>query len=184
MGFPLDSDSWESVLDQHCFEWARQFRELVSHGRHRALVQHVHSHCCAWAAFCEVPPQEERENRRSARRNSGKCSTSTVSSTIGGTGISPTSDALDHCAGHHNPSEAIPRDAALIGLSDDWSFVTNGKAPCCWTLHLPSESGRLRNPHTSAHVPGTAPGPHNGAGPGGIGKAVFEGLFNDTDRVA
>ena len=46
-----------------------------------------------------------------------------------------------------------------------------GKAPCCRTLHRSSESGGLRNPHTSAHVPGTAPGPHNGVGPGGIGKA-------------
>ena len=31
--------------------------------------------------------------------------------------------------------------------------------------------GELRDPPTSAHLPGTAPGPHSGVGPGGIGKA-------------
>ena len=44
-------------------------------------------------------------------------------------------------------------------------------APCCRTLQRSLESGGLRKPHTSAHVPGTAPGPDNGVGPGGIGKS-------------
>ena len=68
------------------------------------------------------------------------------------------------CAFQQNPSGATHFVmAALIGLADAQSFVMNGD--------LPSESGCLRNPHTPAHIPRTAPGPHNGMGPGGIGKA-------------
>ena len=36
------------------------------------------------------------------------------------------------------------------------------------------------NPHTSAHPVGIAPGPHNGVGPGGIGKCVSA---NASSRV-
>ena len=32
-------------------------------------------------------------------------------------------------------------------------------------------------PHTSAHLPGTAPGPHKGGGCGGIGKSVSAKCF-------
>ena len=46
----------------------------------------------------------------------------------------------------------------------------------------PSRGG-LRNPQTSAHLPGIDPGPHNGVGPGGIGKAVGKGFFDGTDVV-
>ena len=46
-----------------------------------------------------------------------------------------------------------------------------GNAPCCRSLQRSLESGGLRDPHTSAHVPGTAPGPHNGVGPRGIGTS-------------
>ena len=36
-----------------------------------------------------------------------------------------------------------------------------------------SEPGGFKNPHTSDHPPGTAPGLHNGGGPGGTGKSVL-----------
>ena len=59
-----------------------------------------------------------------------------------------------------------------------------GNAPCCGTRHRSSESRGLRNPRTSAHIPGTASGPHNSVGflryrQGTVG----EGLFNDTETV-
>ena len=74
--------------------------------------------------------------------------------------------------------------AALIRLSDAKGFVGGmGNAPCCRTLQRSLESGGLRNPHTSDHAPGTAPGPHNGLGPGAIGKSVGEGFFDDTQSI-
>ena len=39
------------------------------------------------------------------------------------------------------------------------------------TFQYLSESGGLRNPQTSAQMFGIDPGPHNGAGPGGVGNA-------------
>ena len=39
------------------------------------------------------------------------------------------------------------------------------------SFHRPQESRGLRHPQTSAQSPGTAPGAHNGVGPGGIGKS-------------
>ena len=33
-------------------------------------------------------------------------------------------------------------------------------------------------------APGTTPGLHNGVGPGGIGKSVGKGFFNDTGRFS
>ena len=39
--------------------------------------------------------------------------------------------------------------------------------------HSPSKFGDLVKPHTSAHSPGTPPGPHNGAQPCGIGRFVL-----------
>ena len=63
-----------------------------------------------------------------------------------------------------------------------WSFsfspsVPRGmvKAPCIRTCHSVSEPSGFRQPHTSAHSPGTPPGRHNGVGPGGTGdnKARF-----------
>ena len=44
-------------------------------------------------------------------------------------------------------------------------------APCCRTLQRSLESGGLITPHTSDHVPGKAPRPHSGGGPGGKGKS-------------
>ena len=46
-----------------------------------------------------------------------------------------------------------------------------GKCAMMTNFQCPSESGGLRNPQTSAQLPGIDPGPHNGEGPGGIGKA-------------
>ena len=47
------------------------------------------------------------------------------------------------------------------------------KAPCMRIWHSASEPGGFMNPQTSAHSPGTPPGPHRGAGPGGKGKYVL-----------
>ena len=44
-------------------------------------------------------------------------------------------------------------------------------APCMRTFQYRSEPGGLRNPQTTAHLPGIDPGPHYGAGPGGVGNA-------------
>ena len=79
-------------------------------------------------------------------------------------------DVIERCAVQRNPGGAIPRD----GSSD-----LSGGYP-----ELREEGECRRNPHTSAHLPGTARGPHNSVGPGGIGKAVGKGLFNDTDTIA
>ena len=35
-----------------------------------------------------------------------------------------------------------------------------------------AEPGGLRNPQTSSHTSGMDPGPHNGVGPGGVGKIL------------
>ena len=61
--------------------------------------------------------------------------------------------------------------AALISQADAKSFTRNGKCAMLTNFQCPSESGGLRNPQTSAQLPGIDPGPHNGEGPGGIGKA-------------
>ena len=39
------------------------------------------------------------------------------------------------------------------------------------------------NPHTSAASPGTPPGHHRGAGPGGIGKRVLAKVFLNSAVV-
>ena len=52
----------------------------------------------------------------------------------------------------HKIHEAILRDGGSVGLPDARSFMES------------------LSPHTPAHVPGTAPGPHYSVGPGGIGK--------------
>ena len=44
-------------------------------------------------------------------------------------------------------------------------------APCLCNFQKRRESGGLRNPQTSAQLSGMDPGPHNGVGPGGVGKA-------------
>ena len=44
-------------------------------------------------------------------------------------------------------------------------------APCMRTFRYLSEPGGSRNPQTSAQLLGIDPGPHSGAGPGGVGKA-------------
>ena len=42
-----------------------------------------------------------------------------------------------------------------------------------------------RDPHTSAQLFGMDPGPHNGVGPGGVGKAQSEkGFINGTKIVS
>ena len=51
--------------------------------------------------------------------------------------------------------------ATLASRADTKSFMVNGEC----------DSGGLRNPQTSAHVPGIDPRLHNGVGPGSIGKA-------------
>ena len=81
-----------------------------------------------------------------------------------------------------NPGGATPRD----GSSDRSGGCQDLRGECAMltNFHCPSESWELRNPQTSAHLPGTAPGPHNGVVPGGIVMAVSKGLFNDTDVVA
>ena len=69
-------------------------------------------------------------------------------------------DAPDHCAAPQNPCEAIPRD----GSSD--------QSVGCLELHGEWDMHRVAvRPHSSAHVPGTVPGHHNGVGPDGVGKA-------------
>ena len=61
--------------------------------------------------------------------------------------------------------------ATLVGLLDAQSVGGEcKKAPCGRAFQRSKESWGLRNPHTSDHVPGS-PGPHNGVGPGGIGKS-------------
>ena len=44
-------------------------------------------------------------------------------------------------------------------------------APCMRTFQYRSEPGGLRNPQTFAQLFGIDPGPHNGVGPRGVGKA-------------
>ena len=64
--------------------------------------------------------------------------------------------------------------AALIGRADAKSFMVNGECAVKPNFPVPqcrSDSGGLRNPQTSAHLPGIDPGPHNGVGPGSIGTA-------------
>ena len=81
-------------------------------------------------------------------------------------------NALDHCVAPQNPGEAISRDGSsdrCVGcpeLREEWKMH---HADVLSIFHL--SPGGLRNPHTSAHIPGTVPGPHNGVEPGGIGKA-------------
>ena len=58
--------------------------------------------------------------------------------------------------------------AALISRADTKCFMVNGERAM---LHSLSESGGFRNPQTSAHLPGMAPGLHNGVVPGAIGEA-------------
>ena len=46
------------------------------------------------------------------------------------------------------------------------------QSECTMLMHLPKSMriGGLRNPQTSAQLSGMDPGPHNGVGPGGVGK--------------
>ena len=48
------------------------------------------------------------------------------------------------------------------------------KAPCLFTFQKRWDPGGLRKPQTSAQLFGMDPGPHNGVGPGGVGKAQSE----------
>ena len=81
-------------------------------------------------------------------------------------------DVIERCAIQQNPGGAIPRDGSsdrpggCLELRGEWRMR---HADELYIFHL--NPGGLRNPHTSAHLPGTAPGHHNGVGPGGIGKA-------------
>ena len=61
--------------------------------------------------------------------------------------------------------------AALISRADAMSFVENGEGAMLTYFPLSIRIRELRNPQTSAHSPGTVPGPHNGGVPGDIGKA-------------
>ena len=59
------------------------------------------------------------------------------------------------------------------------------KAPCLFTFQNLSELGGLRNPQTSAQLSGMDPGPHNGVGLGGVGKAQsVEASVNSTEIVS
>ena len=62
--------------------------------------------------------------------------------------------------------------AALVSLTETQDFSGIVNAPCKRTFHNSCELGGTMKPHTLAHSPGIAPGPHNGGGPGGIGKSV------------
>ena len=73
------------------------------------------------------------------------------------------------CSSRRNPDEAMSHDGNF-----DQSVsgrVSLEKAPCMRTFPHRSEPGGLRNPQTSAQLSGIDPGPHNGGGPGGAGKA-------------
>ena len=74
---------------------------------------------------------------------------------------------LSRGAQHHEGWQAQDASTPHFG-----SFDPLENAPCNRTFHFSWETGGLRNPHTTAHSPGTSPGPHNGVGPGGIGKSV------------
>ena len=60
--------------------------------------------------------------------------------------------------------------ATLVSRADTESFMGNGECVVLMNFPVSSKFRRL-NPHTSAHLPGIDPGPHNGGEPGGIGKA-------------
>ena len=54
--------------------------------------------------------------------------------------------------------------ATLVSRADTKSFMVTGECAVLSNFHCPSELGGLRKPQTSAHLPGTAPGPDNGVG--------------------
>ena len=73
-------------------------------------------------------------------------------------------DALEHCVAPQNPCESVPRDGSSdqsVGCQEPRGERDKHRVAVLSTVCF--ESGCLRNPHTSAHVPGV--------GPGGIGKA-------------
>ena len=58
--------------------------------------------------------------------------------------------------------------AALISRADTKCFMVSGERAM---LHSLSDSGGFRDPQTSAHLHGMAPGLHNGVVPGAIAEA-------------
>ena len=60
--------------------------------------------------------------------------------------------------------------AALVSVSNAENITIDFES--AMAAYLPSVFGGLMSPHTSAHSPGTPPGPHNGVGPCWIGRLI------------